>query len=99
MIIYEVNLDLDCVIKSSFDTWLKGHIAEILQLPGFTKADWYGVDSDNKERINYSIQYHLKDRNSLDNYLKNHSARLREYAERHFSGKFTVTRRILFLAH
>ena len=32
-VIYEVNLEADAAIEAPFDTWLRDHVADMLQLP------------------------------------------------------------------
>lgn len=38
MVIYEVNLSIDEEIYEQFKSWLKSHVKEMLQFPGFIKA-------------------------------------------------------------
>ena len=38
-VVYEVNLEADAAIEASFDTWLRDHVADMLQLPGFLSAE------------------------------------------------------------
>ena len=38
-VIYEVNLEADAEISGPFDTWLRDHIADMLQFPGFLAAE------------------------------------------------------------
>ena len=37
-VIYEVDLEIDSAIAAEYREWLRGHIAEMLALPGFTGA-------------------------------------------------------------
>ena len=34
-VIYEVNLDVDAGIEADYRAWLRGHVAQMLALPGF----------------------------------------------------------------
>ncbi len=34
-ILYEVDLEADAAIEGPFDTWLRNHVADMLQLEGF----------------------------------------------------------------
>lgn len=95
MIIYEVNLKIDNAIVEDYNQWLVAHIEEILQIEGFESAEWLEVESDDTDHVSYSIQYHLTDRGSLENYFQNHAARLRQDGLERFEGQFTATRRIL----
>lgn len=38
-VIYEVNLDLEREIADQYIAWLKPHIQEIINLPGFVSAE------------------------------------------------------------
>ena len=38
MIIYEVNLTIDGSIYPQFSVWLKKHVKDILEVPGFVQA-------------------------------------------------------------
>ena len=38
-VVYEVNLEADADIAGPFDTWLRDHIADMLQFEGFRSAE------------------------------------------------------------
>lgn len=99
MIIYEVNLDVDQEIQKEFESWLVPHIQEIIRLPGFTGAQWLNRDPSEGEQTlkkhYWTVQYFLKDRESYENYLKNHARAMREDGLRRFGGKFEASRRLL----
>lgn len=100
MIIYEVNLDVDAEAAGAFAAWLGPHIAEILALEGFEGADWWERDPimegrDGEARALWTVQYRLRDRAALEDYLAHHAARLRGDGLARFAGRFTASRRVL----
>ncbi len=98
-VIYEVNLDIDAGIESDYRDWLRGHIDEILALPGFVSAQLFDVvdPAPAPGRIALCTQYHVRDTASLQKYFKRHAARLRGDGMARFDGKFCATRRVLRL--
>lgn len=101
-VIYEVNLSVQPSVADKFAEWLPEHIQQILQLEGFISAEWFvrqaadeGVPATGDAL--WTVHYRLKDRASLDNYLKNYAAAMREEGKRAFGDKFTAQRRILSL--
>ena len=38
-VLYEVNLEANAAIAGPFDTWLRDHIADMLQFDGFLSAE------------------------------------------------------------
>lgn len=99
MLIYEVNLTIDRSIEGAYAAYLPGHIEEILALPGFTGALWFERDPTMEGGLDgkclWTIHYHLRDRNALEVYLRDHAPALREDAVRRFGNQFSATRRVL----
>jgi hypothetical protein len=94
-IIYEVNLEADAAIEAAFDTWLRDHIADMLQLPGFRAAEILGDRSAPSGRIRRTVQYRLADQASLDTYLAVHAPRMRARGAELFGDRYAADRRIL----
>lgn len=95
MIIYEVNLAIDGDIYSQFQLWLKEHAKEMLQFPGFLKASILKPENEDvtgKEKL--TVQYQLENRESLNVYFSQFSAKMREDGIRMFKDKFSAERRI-----
>lgn len=99
-VIYEVNIEVDAAAHDDYRAWLRDHIAEILALPGFTGAKVFDVlePPPSAGRIGLSVQYALKDREALDDYLREHAPRLRADGVARFGDRFQATRRILRVA-
>jgi Protein of unknown function (DUF3667)/Domain of unknown function (DUF4286) len=94
-VIYEVNLEADAAIEAAFDTWLRDHIADMLQLPGFRAAEILGDRSAPSGRIRRTVQYRLADQASLDAYLAVHAPRMRARGAELFGDRYAADRRIL----
>jgi Protein of unknown function (DUF3667)/Domain of unknown function (DUF4286) len=94
-VIYEVNLEADAAIETAFDTWLRDHIADMLQLPGFRAAEILGDRSAPTGRIRRTVQYRLADQASLDTYLAVHAPRMRARGAELFGDRYAADRRIL----
>lgn len=95
MIIYEVNLNVQTDVADQYAVWLREHIVQMLAFDGFMNAVWLeDMDTPEGER-RWAVQYHLRDRASLDYYLEHHAPEMRRDGLERFPGKFTATRRIL----
>ena len=94
-VLYEVNLEAEAAIEAPFDTWLRDHIADLLQLEGFLSAeilDDVGAPSGRVRRI---VQYRLRNQQSLDRYLAERAPAMRQRGIELFGDRFTASRRSL----
>ena len=96
-VICEVNVEVDAAAHDEYRVWLRDHIAEILTLPGFAGAKVFEVlePPPSAGRVGLCVQYALKDRASLDDYLRDHAPRLRADGVARFGDRFQATRRVL----
>lgn len=97
MVVYEVSIDVDAPLRADYLAWLRGHVDEILALPGFTGADilevldpacgdgWFGV----------CVQYRLRDAAALESYLREHAPRMRADGIARFGDRMRARRRVL----
>ena len=101
---YEVNIFVDKDILNEYVAWLKPHMEEIDNLPGFlfstlTELELEKCDesegSMGGKRVGLCARYYLRDRQSLEDYFNVHAARLRGDGINKFKGRFTITRRVL----
>lgn len=92
MVIYEVNLEILPEVYQDFFIWLQSHLAEMMLLPGFTKATLY---KDDEEPYKLTVHYFLTSKADLDNYLNNYAEKLRAETAARFPEQFKVWRRIL----
>jgi hypothetical protein len=94
-VLYEVNLDADAAIAGPFDTWLRDHIADVLQFNGFLSAEILEDDTASEDRIRRIVQYRLRNQAALDAYLREHAPRMRAQGVEKFGERYTAQRRVL----
>jgi hypothetical protein len=94
-VIYEVNLEADADIAGPFDTWLRDHIADMLQFEGFRSAEILDDPSAPAGRIRRIVQYRLRDQAALDDYLANHAPHMRAQGIARFGDRYRAERRVL----
>jgi len=94
-LLYEVNLEADAAIAGPFDTWLRDHVADVLQSDGFKSAEILDDDSAPPGRIRRIVQYRLADRAALDRYLATQSTQLEAAGRARFGERYTAMPRVL----
>ena len=94
-IIYEVNLEADAAIAGPFDTWLRDHIADMLQFNGFLSAEILDDPETPPGKIRRIVQYRLRDQPALDRYLRDEAPRMRQDGIDKFGDGFSAQRRML----
>jgi antibiotic biosynthesis monooxygenase (ABM) superfamily enzyme len=97
MLVYEVTIEVEPSIRSSYEAWLRPHVAEILALPGFTGAEILEVVEPRADDgwIAIRTQYRLVDRTALDAYLSEHAPRLRADGMARFGDAMRARRCVL----
>jgi len=100
MIAYEVNLDVDADVFSSFRAWLDEHVHHMLALPGFVSAEILECTDPPPPagRRSLCTIYLLASDADLQRYLREDAPHMREDGLQRFPGKFSATRRILVRA-
>lgn len=104
MIIYEVTLLIDRSISTSYRTWLKEHVMEMLTFDGFIEARIYSEENSLNRPIpamqeQLIVQYHIDSEEHLHHYFKNHADHMRKKALDQFGGLFKAERRVLNIEH
>jgi len=94
-IVYEVDLEADADIEAPFDTWLRDHIADMLQFDGFQSAEILEDRAAPPGRIRRIVQYRLRDQQALDAYLANHAPRMQAAGVARFGNRYATERRVL----
>mmetsp|Transcript_43837 Transcript_43837/g.70155 ORF Transcript_43837/g.70155 Transcript_43837/m.70155 type:complete len:110 (-) Transcript_43837:1-330(-) len=98
-VIYEVNLEIDNDAVDEFIAWLKPHMQEIIELPGFVGGNMFKVEPTEEDKAStkskYIAVYYVETRKHLQEYFDTHAARLRGDGIKRFEGRFQATRRIL----
>ena len=94
---YEVDVEVDAAIADEYRDWLRGHIAEMLALPGFTGAQLYMIlePPPSAGCIRLCVHYRLHDQAALDAYLREHAPRMRADGVARFGDRFRASRRVL----
>ena len=98
MIVYEVNLLVDEGVAVEFEDWLGPHIAEVLALDGFLRADWLrqaDIDKPGEPGArSWTVLYWLQDMAALAAYLERDAERMRADGRARFGERFSATRRV-----
>lgn len=96
-VVYEVNLSVDAEIADAYRAWLRGHVRELLALPGFVDAQVYEVADPAPPAGTQSlcVQYRLRDPAALADYLREHAPRIRAAGVARFGDRFRAHRRVL----
>lgn len=79
MIEYEVTLEVDPAIAGEYVHWLRGHVEQMLALPGFVDAAVLRIGDPTPASgwIGLCVRYRLRDEASLAKYLHEHATRMR----------------------
>ena len=98
-VVYEVTLRVERGIHDDFLVWLHGHVAQMLALPGFDSASlMHQLEPDaGEDGVVFCCHYRLRDQAALDDYLREHAARMRADGQARFGGRFSASRRVLAL--
>lgn len=94
-VIYEVSLEIEQDVVGEFDTWLAGHIDDMLTIPGFISARTFTLENTDVGRARRVTHFHLESEADLERYLSGPAAAMRQAATDRFGDRFTASRRIL----
>jgi hypothetical protein len=96
-LVYEVDLEVEAAIATDYRNWLRGHVAEILALPGFLGASLSEVlePAPPAGFAGLCVQYRLENEADYASYLRDHAPRMRAEGEARFGGRFRARRRVL----
>lgn len=96
-VVYEVNLTLEAGLLREYRAWLGAHVAEIVDLPGFTGAEVWDVNDPPPPAgyVQLCVQYRLRDHAALEDYLRDHAPRLRADGVARFGTRVAAQRRVL----
>ena len=93
--IYEVTLSVDREIVDAFDAWLEDHVDEMLDIPGFLKAETFEIEDDKEDRARRVTHYYLASEEDLEEYLAGPANAMRQSGIDKFSDRFEASRRVL----
>lgn len=99
-LIYEVSIAVDPEVAEDYAAWLKGHVLDVLDNPGFDSATIHRADApDGDTRRHFVVHYAVRDRAALDAYFASDGPRgaaaMRAEGTSRFGERFSATRRIL----
>lgn len=94
-VIYEVTLHARIDIADAYLQWLRGHVAEMLALPGFESAELDALAIESATESSWCVRYRMTDRAALDAYLRDHAPRMRNEGIARFGDAFRAERRVL----
>lgn len=97
MIVYAVELELDAALHDEYMAWLREHVREMLELPGFEGAEILTrlEPPAPAARCVLTVHYRLRDRAAWEAYLAEHAPRMREAGLARFGDKVRASRQIL----
>lgn len=95
MVIYEVNLSIDEEIYAEYRVWLKAHVQQMVQFPGFIQACFFKPEQEgDTAHEKLTVQYQLESRDDLQTYFNEFASKMREDGINRFGNKFSAERRI-----
>ncbi len=93
--VYEVTLSIDRDLVEAFDAWLGEHVAEMLELPGFARAEVFEIEDDEQNRARRVCQYTLDSEADLSHYFAEAAEAMRQSGIDRFGDKMHASRRVL----
>lgn len=96
MIIYNVTVNIDHAAQDEWVKWMRDvHIPDVMATGYFLENRFARVLVDDQGGATYSIQYLCKNMADLEEYQRDHAARLRADHTKKFEGKFVAFRTLL----
>lgn len=92
-IIYEVTLKVDPSIQEDFLSWLKNHVREMLEFPGFEEAHLFHTQMF-EPQSGFIVQYRIQNQGRLDEYFAKFAPNMRAQGKEKFGDQFEATRRV-----
>jgi hypothetical protein len=93
--IYEVTFNVDREIVEAFDAWLATHVTEMLEIPGFLKAETFELEDDEQGHARRVTHYYLASEEDLEQYLAGPANAMRQSSIDQFADQFKASRRVL----
>ncbi|MCB9186960.1 MAG: DUF4286 family protein [Flavobacteriales bacterium] len=96
MIIYNVTVNIDENVHDDWVKWMRDvHIPDVMATGFFLENRFARVLVEDQGGITYSIQYLCKNMADLEDYQREHAARLQSDHNRRYEGKFVAFRTLL----
>ncbi|MBS0194027.1 MAG: DUF4286 family protein [Proteobacteria bacterium] len=94
-VIYEVTVHVAEARAADYLAWLREHVAQMLALPGFEGAAMEALLDETPGERGYCVRYRLRDRDALEDYLREHAPRMRAEGLARFGDGMRAQRRVL----
>jgi hypothetical protein len=94
-IAYEAELEIAPTRIHDVEAWLPGHMAELLQLPGFVGVESFKAGTTPDGWIRRKNVYRLTNQSALDTYLRDIAPQMTARLRASFGDDVRVTRRVL----
>jgi len=95
MILYQVTLTINPIVRTAFNQWLEQHVSTMLTFSGFQSAQILHSQQNADEVI---VQYWLDNDKSLQHYFDHHAKAMRDDGLKQFGGQFSATRNVANVA-
>lgn len=96
MIIYNVTVNIDHAAHDEWVRWMRDvHIPDVMATGYFLENRFARVLVDDQGGVTYSIQYLCKNMLDLEEYQRDHAARLQADHAKKFEGKYVAFRTLL----
>jgi len=98
--LYEVNLQIETSHYPNYLAWLKEHIAQMCQIPGFLGATLLQPEFDTNcypSKRFLVVHYQVESMQALQDYFENFAQKMRQEGISRFGDLFSASRRILTL--
>lgn len=93
-VIYEVNIDTKKSMSQEISIWLKTHIEEMLNIPGFIDANLYQEDIATEDNVKLTVWYKLSSMSALKEYFNTHALNMRSKGVSKFGEHMNINRRV-----
>jgi hypothetical protein len=99
-VLYEVNAEMAPDLAAEFETWLKGHVVEMLKEDGFKAAYAFrqsAADDGLPESAaaRFVVQYEVESARKLNHYLAERASVMRADGLKRFGDRIRYSRRVL----
>jgi hypothetical protein len=96
MVVYNVTINIDQDVEKDWIDWMKTeHIPDVLETGLFLESRFCRLLVDEESGVTYTIQYTLKDMQSLQLYQELYAPALQKAHTDRYQGKFVAFRSIM----
>lgn len=100
MYIYNVTLNVDTDVHDDWLQWMKEvHIPDVMSTGLFLRNRVLEVMAGDPQGVTYSIQYEVRDLETLERYQQDFAPRLQKEHNQRYEGKVAAFRTILRVEH